>query len=105
MNNSFVDFVVDQLSSLGEITPKKMFSSWGLYCGGVFFGIISNGVLYLKTNKETRICYEKLGMGPFTPSKKQVLKNYMQVPDEILEDKEQLLEWSEEAISLTKTNS
>ena len=85
MNSSFTDFIVDEVGFLGEITCKKMFSSWGLYCDGFFFAIISDGVLYLKTNNQTRIRYEKSKMKPFTPSKEQVLKNYMQVPDEILE--------------------
>ena len=75
-----------------------MFGSFGLYSGEVFFGIISSDVLYLKTNSETRKRYEDLGMGPFTPSEKQTLKNYMEVPPDVFEDKEVLRGWAEEAI-------
>jgi DNA transformation protein len=36
-------------------------------------------------------------MEPFSPSAKQTLKNYYEVPAEILEDEEQLAEWARKA--------
>jgi len=36
-------------------------------------------------------------MGPFAPSEKLVLKSYYEVPEEIVEDQEQLASWAREA--------
>ena len=60
---AFERFVLDQLSDLGEVTPKKMFGGVGLYCGGVFFGIIARDRLYLKVDDTTRPDYEREGPG------------------------------------------
>jgi len=103
VDGSFKDFVLDQLSGLPGITARHMFGGFGLYARGVFFGIISDGVLYLKTNERTRARYQDAGMEPFRPSAKQVLKNYYEVPSDVLESAPLLLEYTEEAISVVFT--
>jgi len=95
--DSFRDFVLDQLSPLGEVICRSMFGGYGLYRGEDFFGIIYDGRLYFKTDEATRERYTRLGMGPFTPSAEQVLKNYLEVPEAILEDGEELAAWAREA--------
>lgn len=75
-----------------------MFGGFGLYLDKTFFGIISGGVLYFKTNEKTMGRYEAAGMRPFAPSEKQVLKNYLEVPADALEDRDALCAWAEEAI-------
>ena len=77
-----------------------MFSSLGLYLNDKFFGIINENILYLKTNETTRKKFEEYKMKPFTPSKEQVLKNYMEVPEEVIEDREKLMDWILRSASL-----
>ena len=31
---STVDFVIDQISDVGDVSAKKMFGEYGIYCGG-----------------------------------------------------------------------
>jgi DNA transformation protein and related proteins len=100
-DNSFKDFVLEQLDSLDGITSRAMFGGHGLYYRGVFFAIISQGMLYFKTDEESRQAYEQRGMPTFGPA-----KSYHEVPAEILEDSEQLVEWAQRAIAVkqqTKT--
>lgn len=97
---SFKDYILDQLEEIENLRSKRMFGSFGLYSGDKFFGIVSGDVLYLKTNGETKKRYLEAGMGPFTPSKEQILKNYMEVPEEIIDNKEELVDWVEEAIEI-----
>lgn len=99
-DESFKDFVVDQLSELPGLRAGRMFSGFGIYAGDVFFGIVSDNVLYFKTNKETRKRYVEAGSDCFRPSEKQVLKNYYEVPADILEDRGALLEWAHEAVTV-----
>ncbi len=98
--DSYRDFVLDQLGSLEDVSCRSMFGGYGLYFGEDFFGIIHDGRLYFKTDETTREKYRNRGMGPFTPSEKQVLKSYYEVPVEIVEDDEELVSWAREAAAL-----
>src|SRR5512145_1834123 len=71
--DSFRDFVRDQLRSLGDVSCRSMFGGYGLYLGADFFGIIYEGRLYFKTDETTRESYRNYGMGPFAPGAAQVL--------------------------------
>ncbi len=97
----FLEFVMDQLAGMGA-TARPMFGGFGLYKGPDFFGIVWRERLYFKTNAATRPAYEERGSKPFRPSAKQTLKNYMEVPPEVIEDEEELKSWARTAASLKK---
>ena len=44
----FVRFVCEQLAGAGRIRCKRMFGEYGLWCDGVFFATIEDGMLCLK---------------------------------------------------------
>jgi TfoX/Sxy family transcriptional regulator of competence genes len=44
----FVDFIVDQIDLEGQITFKKMFGEYGLYCGNKLFGLVCDDKLFIK---------------------------------------------------------
>jgi len=95
---SFRDFVLDQLTGLGEVECRAMFGGHGLYSGGTFFAIIFRGRLYFRTNEATRDAYLGHGMKRFRPSAKQTLGSYYEVPPEVLEDAGELERWAEAAV-------
>ncbi len=97
-DESFTVFVLEQLRNLGHVQCRRMFGGYGLYCAGRFFGIISKGQLYFKTSGETRAAYERRGMRPFQPNAKQTLKNYYEVPAEVIEDADELAAWAWKAV-------
>ena len=67
VSDGFRSFVLDQLEPLGSVLPKSMFGGVGLYCDGVFFGLIALDVLYLKVDDTNRPDYEAAGAQPFRP--------------------------------------
>ena len=75
-----------------------MFGGHGLYRDETFFGILHKGKLYFKVDESTIGEYRKRKMKPFRPNVKQTLKNYYQVPVEIIEDGDRLGAWAEAAI-------
>ncbi len=95
--DSFKDFVLDQLSGMLPLTCRAMFGGYGLYYHYVFFGILHKGRLYFKTDDQTHPAYEQYGMKPFRPSDKQTLRNYYEVPPDILENEEELISWASKA--------
>ena len=69
-SKEMADYVCDQLSGAGEITYKKMFGEFGLYCDGIYFGCISDNQLFIKptaTNVELLEHPELLEMPANTP--------------------------------------
>lgn len=94
VRDSFVDYVLDQLNTLGGVEARAMFGAYGLYHAGVFFGIVHDGRLYFKTDEESREEYVRWGMEPFRPNEKQTLKSYYEVPADVLEDDEALSLWA-----------
>jgi len=93
-SDSFVEFVLDQLSDGGGVTCRAMFGGHGLYRNGKFFAIIHKGKLYFKTDEKSREAYMEKGMKPFAPNKKQTLKNYYEVPAEVIDDPDRLCRWT-----------
>ncbi|MEX0806401.1 MAG: TfoX/Sxy family protein [Candidatus Binatia bacterium] len=108
MNNkdeSFKDFVLDQLHELDEIEARRMFGGFGLYRDETFFGIVHKGRLYLKIDESTVGEYRRRKMKPFRPNAKQTLKSYYQVPVDIIEDADELAAWAVQAIQCRQKNS
>lgn len=44
----FVEYVCEQLSGAGEITARKMFGDYGLYCDGKPIGVVCDDQLFVK---------------------------------------------------------
>jgi len=96
--DSFKDLVLDQLAGMEALNCRAMFGGHGLYCGGRFFGIIFKGRLYFKTDAATSKDYIQRGMKPFRPNAKMALKNYYEVPIEIIEETDSLVLWARTAL-------
>ncbi|MEK6684742.1 MAG: TfoX/Sxy family protein [Nitrospirota bacterium] len=101
-SDSFKEFVLDQLRELDGLTSRAMFGGYGLYRDGAFFGIIFKGRLYFKTDAATVKEYTRRAMKPFRPNTKQTLKAYYEVPVEIIEDTDRLIEWAKKALTVLK---
>ena len=103
-DDGFKDFVLDQLTELRGLSCRAMFGGYGVYRGDLFFGILARGRLYFKTGSESRARYESRGMQPFRPSDRQTLKNYFEVPAEVVEDPDELVAWALEAVQVAAEN-
>ena len=53
-SSDFVQYIADQCGGAGEITLKKMFGEYGIYCNGKIFGLICDDYFYLKPTEEAR---------------------------------------------------
>lgn len=92
--DSFREYVLEQLAALDGLRCRRMFGGHGLYYDEQFFGIVYDGRLYFKTNPANLPDYVNRHCAVFAPSEKQILKNYREVPVEILEDSEKLAVWA-----------
>jgi TfoX/Sxy family transcriptional regulator of competence genes len=47
-DQNFVDFVLQQINNVGDVTAKKMFGEYGVYADGKLFGLICDNKLFIK---------------------------------------------------------
>ena len=106
-DDSFKEFVLDQLNALSELRAKAMFGAHGLYCGEKFFGILDDGRLFFKTDARSQADYTARGMGPFTYKMKDKVMTmaYHEVPPDVLEQPHELVLWARRAIQIAAAKS
>ncbi|MFZ6759040.1 TfoX/Sxy family protein [Undibacterium sp. Ji50W] len=83
---SFVEFVLDQLSSCEGITAKKMFGEYAVYSGEKMFALICDDQLFIKPTAAGR---ELLGTITEAPPYPQAKPWYL-IDSELLEDRDGL---------------
>ena len=101
-DDSFKEFVLDQLSALPDVRTKAMFGAHGLYQGEHFFGILDEGRLFFKTDEASQADYTARGMGPFAYESKgrTLTMSYHEVPPDILENPLELVVWARRAVQV-----
>lgn len=99
--DAFCEHVLTQLQGLGRgLRARAMFGGHVLYFGDAFFGIVWRGQLFFKTSPATAERYQQRGSEPFQPSPTQRLKNYYEVPLEVIERADELVAWAREAVDI-----
>jgi DNA transformation protein len=103
------DFLIhimqDKLGHISNLRSKKMFGGYGIYKNGVFFAIIAESQLYFKTGEANIEDYKSMDSEPFVYERgdhKKVTMSYWLVPEEILEDEEEIEDWVNKAIAVSK---
>src|SRR5437773_10022200 len=91
-DDSFKDFILDQLDDLDNVEASRMFGGYGLYQDEILFGIIFKGYLYFNTNEITAAEYSQRQMKPIRPHAKQTLRSDYRVTVEMIEDRDPLAE-------------
>jgi TfoX/Sxy family transcriptional regulator of competence genes len=53
-DQEFVDFIVDQLENAGDITSRKMFGEYVIYCDGKVTALVCDNQLFVKPTEAGR---------------------------------------------------
>lgn len=104
-DDSFKEFVLDQLRALPGVRARAMFGAHG-YSGEHFFGILDEGRLFFKTDTQSQADYVARGMGPFTYESKgrMMTMSYHEVPPDVLEQPPEVVEWARKAIGIAASS-
>jgi DNA transformation protein and related proteins len=106
VSDGFRSYVLDQLEGLGDVAARPMFGGVGLYCRGMFFGIVAGDCLYLKVDAGNRPAYEQAGEQPFQPyANRPATMQYYRVPLEVLESAPDLVAWALDAVKAAERQS
>jgi len=73
-DQSFIDFIVDQIYNVGQITYKKMFGEYALYCDGKVVALVCDNQLFIKPTEGGRAFIGDVVEAPaYTGAKKSFL--------------------------------
>lgn len=103
------DFIRELFAEFGEVSIKRMFGGQGLYAGAVMFGLIADGVIYLKADDETSRAFAAENCAPFgydTRHGRRVLTSYWRLPDRLYDEPAELAQWAKaaQAVAHAKAN-
>ena len=79
-----------------------MFGGLGLYSGEWFFALIDDDVLYFKVDDANREDYTSRGMKAFMPFPGQPSLGYFQVPEDVIEEAEDLTRWARRSVEVAQ---
>ena len=91
-DQSFVEFIVDQIENVGQITYKKMFGEYALYCEGKVVALVCDNRLFIKPTEGGRAFIGDVVEAPaYTGAK----------PSFLIDDKVEDREWISNLIRIT----
>lgn len=101
-DSAFRDYILyDLLHDVPGLTARGMFGGFAFYKDGIVFGLLIGDVLYFKVGENNKGDFERYASTPFSFEKKNgtvTLTSYWQVPAEIMDDHELLLQWMDKAL-------
>ena len=99
--DEFIAHALELLAPLGSVAARRMFGGYGLYCDGVFFGIVLDATLYLKADDRNRAEFERSGSEIFSYSRrgKRATLNFYRAPEETMDAPHLMLPWARSALA------
>ena len=91
-DQTFINFVVDQIKGAGHITCRKMFGEYGLYSDGIIFAVVCDNKLFVKPTEAGRAYIGEVVEEPPYPGA---------APRFLIEDKLEDREWLSELVRIT----
>lgn len=91
-DQKFVDFVLEQIQNVGNITVKKMFGEYGIYADEKMFGVICDNKLFIKPTAGGKVFINDVVEAPPYPGAK---------PSFLIEDKIDDKDWLSELVRIS----
>lgn len=77
-----IEFILDQLKAIKNISARKMFGEYALYCEGILIGLVCENTLYIKASEEGRRYIEDPEYGSPYPGAKLAFKITDKIDDD-----------------------
>ena len=79
-----------------------MFGGAGIYADGTMFGLVADGVIYLKADERNAPAFERENLPPFTyetKDGKRGVMSYRRMPERLYDDPDELATWARAALA------
>jgi DNA transformation protein len=104
-SEEYTEYILELLEPIGSVQTGRFFGGVGISNGIAQFAMMMGNSLYFVVDKDTRTKYEQAGMQPFSYETKRgrvQVRRYFELPEDILEDPEQLRTWAHEAMHIAE---
>ena len=91
-DKNFIEFIVDQIENAGQITCRKMFGEYTLYCEGKVVALVSDNQLFIKPTEGGKAFIGNVTEAPAYPGAK---------PSFLIDDRMEDREWISQLIRIT----
>jgi DNA transformation protein len=100
---SFRTYLLEQLGQVRPISSHAMFGGLVFFAEGLAFALAVDGEVYFKVDDSNRPDFVAEGRGPFLPfGDPDKPMQYYQLPEEVLEDLDDLAQWMAKAIAVAQ---
>ena len=99
--SEFVDWLLEQMAPLGNVSARAMFGAFGIYLDDFFFALVHDDTLYLKADQVNKPRFLKIGAQPFryhAKGGKVTEMSYFQPPESALDDCAELIDWARASV-------
>jgi DNA transformation protein len=105
--SEFIEFLLEQMQSVGSVEAKAMFGGYGIYHEGIMFALVADDVLYLKTDGNNRARFDDRNLPAFQYDKngKRYSMSYNEAPGEVYDDPDDMALWANSAIAAARRNA
>jgi DNA transformation protein len=96
------DDIQELFSVFGVVAVRRMFGGAGIYADGTMFGLLADGVIYLKADDVTAPAFERENLPPFTyetKDGKRGVMSYRRMPERLYDDPDELATWARAALA------
>ena len=101
-DNSFAEFVREQLSPLGRVTTRRMFGKLGVFCDGVMLGMMTDNTLYFRVDDQNRETFKEAASSPplnYRKKGEMIDLAFWRVPERLVDEPDELLDWARAALA------
>lgn len=99
------EFIVELFAAFRPVMVRRMFGGAGLFVDGLMFGLVHDGIVYLKADEGTIPAFKREGQGPFsyaTKSGTNTIASYWRMPERLYDDPDELARWAAEAFEIAR---
>jgi DNA transformation protein len=96
------DDIQELFSVFGTVAVRRMFGGAGIYADGIMFGLVADGVIYLKADERNAPAFERENLPPFTYATKDGTRgvmSYRRLPERLYDDPDELATWAGDALA------
>ena len=96
------DDIQELFSVFGVVAVRRMFGGAGIYADGTMFGLVADGVIYLKADERNAPAFERENLPPFTyetKDGKRGVMSYRRMPERLYDDPDELATWAHAALA------
>jgi len=96
MASEYEDFLNELFAPIDGVSFRRMFGGLGIFKEKTMFGLVSDDVLYFRTDDQTVPDFEAEGCGPFIYESKGKSGQmpYWRAPEHLFDDAEAFADWA-----------